>query len=141
MTMRDPRGTAPGVVTGFPNLLLRAEGAALVGAGAVLFAHTGAAWWWVPLLFLVPDVSAAGYLVNPRVGAFAYNAGHTTVLALALAGAGWWAASDVVLAIAAIWLIHIGFDRAIGYGLKYPDGFGRTHLAVKRRRDRSTDDV
>lgn len=27
-----------------------------------------------------------------------------------------------------IWCAHIGFDRALGYGLKYPEGFGFTHL-------------
>ena len=27
-----------------------------------------------------------------------------------------------------IWLAHIGFDRALGYGLKYASGFGFTHL-------------
>jgi hypothetical protein len=27
-----------------------------------------------------------------------------------------------------IWIAHIGLDRAIGYGLKYPTGFRDTHL-------------
>ena len=31
-------------------------------------------------------------------------------------------------AIALIALAHIGFDRALGYGLKYSAGFGATHL-------------
>ena len=30
--------------------------------------------------------------------------------------------------LALIWAAHIGFDRALGYGLKYPSGFGDTHL-------------
>ncbi len=30
--------------------------------------------------------------------------------------------------ISLIWLAHIGIDRALGYGLKYADGFGFTHL-------------
>ena len=33
-----------------------------------------------------------------------------------------------ILSIAMIWLAHIGFDRALGHGLKYADGFGFTHL-------------
>jgi hypothetical protein len=33
-----------------------------------------------------------------------------------------------ILLIAMIWLAHIGFDRALGYGLKYASGFGFTHL-------------
>ena len=27
-----------------------------------------------------------------------------------------------------IWLVHIGLDRALGYGLKYAAGFAFTHL-------------
>jgi hypothetical protein len=27
-----------------------------------------------------------------------------------------------------MWFAHIGMDRAIGYGLKYPTAFGDTHL-------------
>lgn len=29
-----------------------------------------------------------------------------------------------------IWTAHIGFDRMMGYGLKYSAGFGFTHLGV-----------
>jgi hypothetical protein len=36
--------------------------------------------------------------------------------------------SPLILSIAMIWLTHIGFDRALGYGLKYAGGFGFTHL-------------
>jgi hypothetical protein len=31
-------------------------------------------------------------------------------------------------ALALIWLAHAGFDRALGYGLKYASGFRDTHL-------------
>jgi hypothetical protein len=37
-------------------------------------------------------------------------------------------ASPLTLSIAMIWLAHIGFDRALGYGLKYASGFGFTDL-------------
>ena len=30
--------------------------------------------------------------------------------------------------LALIWLVHIGADRLLGYGLKYPTAFGETHL-------------
>jgi hypothetical protein len=33
-----------------------------------------------------------------------------------------------VLAIGLIWLVHIGADGALGFGLKYRTGFGFTHL-------------
>ncbi|MCS4316879.1 hypothetical protein M2407_001178 [Serratia sp. BIGb0234] len=32
------------------------------------------------------------------------------------------------LMAALIWGAHIGFDRALGYGLKYASGFADTHL-------------
>jgi Domain of unknown function (DUF4260) len=32
------------------------------------------------------------------------------------------------LALPLVWGAHIGFDRALGYGLKYPSAFGDTHL-------------
>jgi hypothetical protein len=34
-----------------------------------------------------------------------------------------------------IWTAHIGFDRALGIGLKYPTGFGDTHLGMRRGGD------
>lgn len=34
--------------------------------------------------------------------------------------------------VATIWAAHIGFDRALGYGLKYPTGFADTHLGPLR---------
>ncbi len=36
--------------------------------------------------------------------------------------------APLILSIAMIWLAHIGFDRALGYGLKYENGFGVTHM-------------
>ena len=36
--------------------------------------------------------------------------------------------SGTGLAPALIWAAHIGFDRALGYGLKYPTAFSDTHL-------------
>ena len=36
--------------------------------------------------------------------------------------------APLLLSISMIWLAHIGFDRTLGYGLKYSAGFGFTHL-------------
>ena len=47
---------------------------------------------------------------------------------MALMTAGFGFAPPLTLSIAMIWLAHIGFDRALGYGLKYSAGFGFTHL-------------
>lgn len=108
--------------------LLRAEGLALLLTAVALFWRAGGDWRMFLLLFLVPDLSFAGYLAGPRVGALAYNAMHATIAPLALGAVGVAQNSPVALTVALIWLAHIGFDRALGYGLKHARGFGFTHL-------------
>src|SRR5262249_6308628 len=75
-----------GAVTGFPRLVLRAEGALVFVAAVLVYRHLGGGWGTFAALFLVPDLSLLGYLGGQRVGAIAYNAAHTylTVGALAL---------------------------------------------------------
>jgi hypothetical protein len=115
-------------VTGMPRLLLRLEGVALCAAATWLYARTGLSWWLYAILFLVPDISFAGYLAGERVGAAVYNVAHTTAPPLVLAFAALWLEQPLALGIALIWLAHVGIDRALGYGLKYDEGFGFTHL-------------
>ena len=114
-------------VSGGVRLLLRLEGLALLAGAAALYGATGAPWWLFALLFLVPDLSMLGYLAGPRIGAAAYNAAHATLGPVALGLIGW-AAAPGLLPFALIWLAHIGFDRVLGYGLKYASGFRDTHL-------------
>jgi hypothetical protein len=117
-----------GMVRGLPHLILRAEAAAVLSAAIVAYALCGASWWWFAALFLVPDVSMLGYLKDRGLGAALYNAGHTYVAPGLLAGFGLWAAEPAVQAVALVWIAHIGFDRMLGYGLKYRDAFHATHL-------------
>ena len=114
-------------VSGGVRLLLRLEGLALLAGAAALYGATGAPWWAFALLFLVPDLSMLGYLAGPRIGAAAYNAAHATLGPVALGLVGWLTAPGL-LPFALIWLAHIGFDRVLGYGLKYASGFRDTHL-------------
>ena len=37
-------------------------------------------------------------------------------------------AGFALVAVGTIWFVHLGADRALGYGLKYATGFGDTHL-------------
>jgi hypothetical protein len=115
-------------VAGIPRLLLRLEGAALLIVAVAMFWHRDGSWWLFAILILVPDLSFLGYLAGPRAGAVAYNAAHATLAPLALAMLGLIAATPTAIAIALIWLAHIGADRMLGYGLKYAAGFGFTHL-------------
>ena len=111
------------------QFLLRCEGLAIAAVTAVLYARTGASWWLFAVLWLVPDLSMLGYLNSPCRGARVYNAFHTYIVpgtlvfcALLLHVRG------PLLPIALIWINHIGVDRLFGYGLKYGEGFGYTHL-------------
>jgi membrane associated rhomboid family serine protease len=117
-----------GVVTSTPATLLRLEGACLLGASGLLYAASGASWWLFAALFLVPDLTMLGYLRDPKLGAALYNAGHSTVAPILVCALGWLLLSAMATAIGLIWLAHIGFDRLMGYGLKYPDAFRHTHL-------------
>ena len=118
----------PGAVTGGVRTLLRLEGLALLIGMTLLYYVWDGSWWVYVLLFFVPDLSFAGYLAGARVGALVYNAAHSYLAPMAMMTTGFATASPLVLSVAMIWLAHIGFDRALGYGLKYESGFGFTHL-------------
>ncbi|WP_421850193.1 DUF4260 domain-containing protein [Novosphingobium sp.] len=117
-------GAARGMVAG----LLRLEGAVALALATIAFHRMGGSWWQFAYLFLLPDLSMLGYLANRRLGAWLYNAGHTYGLPALLALATLALANLHLLPIAAIWAAHIGFDRLMGYGLKYETAFGATHL-------------
>lgn len=110
------------------RLWLHVEGAAALVAGAAFYHSVGGDWLWlVPLLF-VPDVSIAGYLAGPAIGAFAYNLVHNWAVGLAVAGLGVWAGSSGLEIAGAVLVAHVGMDRLFGYGLKHPGAFKDTHL-------------
>jgi hypothetical protein len=111
-----------------PRLLLHAEGAAIALACVTLYFDAGFTWWVLLVLALAPDISFVGYLAGPHVGAVAYDLAHTYAWPVALAVAGVLTDEDVAVQLALIWATHIGVDRGIGYGLKYPSGFRDTHL-------------
>jgi len=140
MTTDVSPGASGGVRT-----LLRIEGFALFAAALLLYAHSGASWKLFLALILVPDLSFAFYLFGPRAGAVAYNTMHSTVGAftlallsqsgISIAGLG---SASALFPVALIWFAHIGFDRALGYGLKYSSGFWDTHLSAIGRAQRQT---
>jgi len=117
-----------GAATGGVKWLLRLEGLTLFAGMTLLYAIWGGSWWVYAILFLVPDLSFAAYLAGPKPGAIVYNAAHSYMAPVTLMTSGFAAASPLLLSIAMIWLAHIGIDRALGYGLKYAQGFGFTHL-------------
>jgi hypothetical protein len=50
------------------------------------------------------------------------------VIYAAIGGTGYLTNQSTLLQIGLIGLAHIGFDRLGGYGLKYSEAFGLTHL-------------
>ncbi|QJE72698.1 DUF4260 family protein [Aerophototrophica crusticola] len=129
MTLADGCPGA-GAVKGAPLLLLRLEGAAALALSVLAYREMGGGWGWFLGLFLLPDLSMLGYMLGARAGAACYNLAHT-YLAPALVGiAAWVAGAEMAVLGSLIWSAHVGFDRLLGYGLKYPDAFGSTHLGT-----------
>jgi hypothetical protein len=133
-------------VAGGVRSLLRLEGAALLAAALLLYAQSGAPWKMFLILFLAPDLAFAFYAFGARVGAFAYNTTHSTLGPFLLAFASQldfmkpgFAHIPALLPLALIWFAHVGFDRALGYGLKYASGFSDTHLGTIGRKQQASD--
>lgn len=123
-----------GFVTGGVKTLLRLEGLCLLAASVGLYAQVSADWQIFAILFLAPDLVFAAYLGGPRMGAIAYNAAHSVIGPLALGAAGMLADIPLAQSLALIWIAHVGFDRALGFGLKYASGFSDTHLGRTGRK-------
>ncbi|MGH2532031.1 MAG: DUF4260 domain-containing protein [Thermomicrobiales bacterium] len=110
-----------------PSRLLRVESLMLLAVVIGLYERHGDSWLLFAALILAPDLSALGYLAGTRVGALCYNLAHAFIAPGALVFVGF-AGSSLATSLALIWAAHIAGDRAIGYGLKYADGFKITHL-------------
>ena len=111
-----------------PATLLRVEGVALLALSVLLYWVNGGSWLLFGVLLLAPDLSMLGYLAGPKAGAALYNACHAYAIPAVVGALGIIFASPVAMAVALIWFAHIGVDRTVGYGLKYPTSFKDTHL-------------
>lgn len=117
-------------VTGSVRTLLRMEGLAILATASTAYFLTGSPPWLFALLFFAPDLSFIAYLRDSRWGAVAYNFVHSYVLAALLGGIGWFTDSALVWQLGLILAAHAGFDRMLGYGLKYATAFNHTHLGI-----------
>jgi len=120
----------PGATTGTVRSVLRVEGLCVLVASIACYAKFGSGWGVFAACFLAPDLSFFGYLAGARAGSIAYNAAHSYIGAVACLCAGILSSSPILVAAGLIWCAHIGFDRALGYGLKYSQGFASTHLGL-----------
>ena len=119
-----------GETTGAVRLILRLEGLSVLIAALFAYAKLDFSWGTFALFFLTPDISILGYIAGSRIGATAYNTAHSYIGALLCLVAGFFLPAPMLLCAGLIWTAHIGFDRALGYGLKYSAGFGFTHLGL-----------
>jgi hypothetical protein len=94
--------------------------------------HTGINQWWYVLLFFAPDISILGYVFGKKAGAICYNIFHHKLLALVVLALGWIMQNQYLLLTGSILFGHSSFDRIMGYGLKYFDGFKHTHLGMMK---------
>lgn len=95
-----------------------------------LFSLLDIKWWWYLVLFLAPDLGFLGYLMNPKIGALAYNILHHKGIAIILYFSGLYLGNQVLQFSGILLFGHASFDRMLGYGLKYNDSFNTTHLGV-----------
>lgn len=116
------------VIERAPRLLLRLEGLALAAGSLAVYVHLDFSLLALIGLLIAVDLSLLGYLAGPRIGATTYNLAHTVVVPIALGAAGILADAPTLTQVALAWLAHIGVDRALGLGLKYPGDFRDTHL-------------
>ncbi|HEY8158538.1 MAG TPA: DUF4260 domain-containing protein [Methylobacter sp.] len=117
-----------GETKGAVRAVLRLEGLCVLIAAVVAYSKFGLGWDIFALFFLAPDLALLGYLAGPKIGAISYNLAHSYSGPVACLAAGFVFPAPTILGIGLIWCAHIGFDRALGYGLKYSSGFGFTHL-------------
>lgn len=110
--------------------LLRLEEFSIFCFAIFLFTLINFSWWWFPLLLLLPDIGMLGYLLNPKIGSATYNVFHHKGVAVAAYLAGYFGTMHFLELAGIILLAHIGLDRMLGYGLKYPDAFQHTHLGT-----------
>jgi hypothetical protein len=116
-------------VSGLPRHLLRLEGLAVAGGAIALYFHFGYGWILLVALALAPDLALIGYAFGARTGALAYDLLHTEIWPIGLAVGGAIGGEPRLTQAGLIWLLHIGADRLLGYGLKYPvDSPKNTHL-------------
>ena len=130
LDMQDIRGNQYALMKPIQTVL-RAEGLGYMLLACAIYQALGFSWIRFLLWFLLPDLAILVYVfANTRVGMWAYNLTHSSVGAATVGLAGVLMQWPMAWQIGLIWFAHIGFDRALGYGLKFPLGFRVTHLGV-----------
>lgn len=112
------------------NSILKLEYFGFFVLGIYVFVTTGFSFWWLIVLFFVPDISMLAYCFGSKIGACIYNLFHSYSVAIAIYFFGYYFNDIYVIMISSILFSHISFDRILGYGLKFSNGFKNTHLGT-----------
>lgn len=110
------------------KIILHVEGLAVLLLSVYFYFDMGYSWILFIILLLSPDISMLGYLKDNKFGAILYNIFHTYFIPIGVIFCGILIHNDVLLMLSLIWVAHIGMDRMVGYGLKYPTHFKDSHL-------------
>jgi len=108
--------------------LLKIEELFMLGFSLFLFSRHDLSLGWLALLFLTPDLSMIGYLINTRFGAWMYNLIHHRGMGASLYMLGVLLSNSTLIFAGILLFAHSSFDRVFGYGLKHEDSFHNTHL-------------
>lgn len=109
--------------------ILHLEGFAFFLVALFFYNQIHGNWVLFIILLFTPDISMVGYLKNKRLGATLYNLMHNYLLPIAMLFTGTLLVKNtLIVQIGIILFAHVGLDRLLGYGLKYPDNFKNTHL-------------
>lgn len=107
---------------------LKLEELGMLLLGLFLFSSLNYSWWFFLALFFVPDIGMLGYLFGNRAGALVYNIFHHKGIAIVLYLTGFYLDTSIMQLSGVVLFSHASFDRMLGYGLKYENGFRFTHL-------------
>jgi hypothetical protein len=110
------------------QIVLKLEELAMLILCVVSLYSQQCSWWCYLLLLIAPDISALGYLVSNRVGAFCYNLFHHKGVAIALFLVGYFIDNNIISITGVLIFGHASMDRFFGFGLKTKEGFKFTHL-------------
>jgi hypothetical protein len=110
-----------------PKILITLENLTILFLAVYLYYVLQGSWLIFVILFLVPDVSMIGYLLNPKIGSYIYNAVHNYTIPVFLLILAAILRHDLLSQVSCIFAAHVALDRALGFGLKYPTHFKDTH--------------
>jgi len=108
--------------------ILHLEGLAFFLIALFFYYQLEGNWLLFIALLFTPDISMIGYLKDKKLGAILYNIVHNYVLSIAIILIGILFKNTFIVQLGIILLAHVGLDRLLGFGLKYPSNFKDTHL-------------